>query len=107
MGWFKKIKKSFGIDGGSAFDKTGIYTAGATTLTRTMWGSRNPLNPWDVWDQDKPDKPKAAAATDEEVLAAAKAEAERLRRRKGRGSTILTSPTGITTEATTHKTTLG
>lgn len=56
---------------------------------------------------DKPDKPKTAKATDEEVEEAAKRRAELLRRRRGRASTIVTGPTGVTDQPVTKKTTLG
>ena len=55
----------------------------------------------------KPKKPKQAQATDEEVQEAARLQAEILRRRRGRPSTIMTGPRGVEEEATTTKATLG
>jgi hypothetical protein len=60
------------------------------------------------------DKPVLPAPTDpgnvrakEAARVAAEWEKRRLKKRKGRRSTILTSPEGITTEPTVYKTTLG
>jgi hypothetical protein len=63
---------------------------------------------------DKPALPPAPTPTDPSVIRAREAarvaaewEKRRLKKRKGRRSTILTSPEGITTEPTVYKTTLG
>jgi len=54
------------------------------------------------------DQPKAIAPpTDEEAKLAAKAEAERLRKRRGFLSTIFTSTQGVTGEANVKKAELG
>lgn len=56
---------------------------------------------------DKPDKPKTARTDDPEVQAAAERQAAALRRRRGRASTIVTGPTGVTEDPETKRTTLG
>lgn len=58
-------------------------------------------------DIKQPKKPRTATAEDQEVIAAAERQAAALRRRRGRASTILTGPTGVTDQPTTKKTTLG
>ncbi len=56
-----------------------------------------------------PKRPRVPSQKIEDVAAerAAKLEAERLRKRKGALSTILTGSQGITSPAQTYKTTLG
>ncbi len=58
-------------------------------------------------DIEQPKKPGAATAEDEEVRAAAERQAVALRKRRGRASTIVTGPTGLSDQPVTRKTTLG
>lgn len=51
--------------------------------------------------------PVAVTEEDEEVKAASRAEAERIRKRRGAASNIYTGPEGVMGTATTTKTKLG
>jgi len=55
----------------------------------------------------EPEKLTPPAEPDVEIRAAAEAEYERMRKRKGASSTNVTGPLGLTTQPTTFKSTLG
>ena len=127
MGWFKKIKnkltslptrKDVMLATGPAYplvDPPGFYQTiggkrfgkGGGGVSGFFFGSGggNPVG--FMVDDSKPEQPQVASANDAEIEAAAARQAETLRRRKGRRSTMITGPTGRTEQPVTRKTTLG